>query len=94
MHGNFGVFNGYSVNKHSSVNYTEQTCMGQHTLIKILFSGNTLGTRTQATHLIKTRQKCHTRRTSSYKMLFLFGFKENGTMPTKFINIQYKISRE
>jgi len=24
-YGNFGVCNGYSVNKHSSVNYTEQT---------------------------------------------------------------------
>jgi len=69
--------------------------MGQHTLTTILFSGNTLGSRTQPTHLIKTRQeKCHTRRASSYKMLFLFGFKENGTMPTKFINPQYKISRE
>jgi hypothetical protein len=57
----------------------------------ILFSGNTLGTRTQATHLIKTRQEnCLTRRMSSYKMLFLFGFEENGTMPTEFINPNIK----
>jgi hypothetical protein len=69
--------------------------MGQHTLMTILFSDNTLGTRTQATHLIKTRQeKCHTRRTSSYKMLFLLGFNENWTIPTKFANPQYKISRK
>jgi len=49
--------------------------MGQNNSMTILFSGNTIGTRTQANHLIKTRQeKCHTRRTSSYKMLFMFDF--------------------
>jgi hypothetical protein len=61
----------------------------------IIFSDGHLETRTQATHLIKAmKEMCHPRHTSSYNVLLLFTFKQNWSMPTKFKNPQYKISRK